>query len=248
MDSPFYGPRLKMKQSGRHLECLRKVLADYAARVRFGFQKSELPESNLTEWTLVFSEPPPDDVAPLVGDSIHNLRSALDLMICEVARLRDQGTDHLAFPFSKDEQQLDKQIRERDIARLGSDIVELVKAEKPYPEGNRALSGLHVLDIMDKHQMIIPAYEAAPFGNIRMGSLSIFPGGVMHMMPGGSITLARGNTLSFKQQGEVTAIFPNISPFPRAPVIEVLNGLTGTVAGVIDRFEAHLREGTWPSA
>jgi hypothetical protein len=71
-------------------------------------------------------------------------------MICDVARLKGQDTDHLAFPFASDEQRLEKEIKNRDIPRLGSDIVNLVKAEKPYPAGNRALSGLHELDIMDK--------------------------------------------------------------------------------------------------
>jgi hypothetical protein len=207
MATPFPGPHLKVKQSQKHIECLKQVLAAYAGRVKFGFRKADIPETDLVSWTLVFSEPPPDDVSPLIGDSIHNLRSALDLMICDVARLRGEDTDHLAFPFAKDEQRLDKEIKNRDIARLGNDIVDLVKAEKPYPEGNRALSGLHELDIMDKHHMILPAYEAAPFGDIQMGPISIFLGGVMHMMPGGSITLARGNRLAFKQQGDVTAIF-----------------------------------------
>jgi hypothetical protein len=77
-----------------------------------------------------------------------------------------------------------------------------------------------------------------------MGSMSIFTGGVMHMMPGASITLARGNRLSFKHQGEVTAIFPNISPFPRVPVLDVLNDLTKLVTEVIDRFSAHIGERT----
>jgi hypothetical protein len=242
MTSPFSGPLLKVKQSQKHIQCLKKALASYAARVKFGFRKADIPETDLVSWTLLFSEPPPEDVSPLIGDSVHNLRSALDLMICDVARLRDEATDFLAFPFAKDEQRSDKEIKNREIARLGNDIVDLVKAEKPYPEGNRALSGLHELDITDKHHMILPAYEAAPFGDIQMGPLSIFPGGVMHMMLGGSITLARGNRLTFKQQGEVTAIFPNVSPFPRAPVVEVLDDLAKLVTEIIDRFSAHLSE------
>jgi hypothetical protein len=240
MATPFPGPHLKVKQSQKHIECLNRLLADYGARVKFGFRKAE--ETDLVSWTLVFSEPPPEDVSPLIGDSIHNLRSALDLMICDVARLRAETTDHLAFPFAKDEERLDKEIKKREIARLGNDIIDLVKAEKPYPEGNRALIGLHELDILDKHHMILPAYEAAPFGDIQMRPLSIFPGSVMHMMPGGSITLARGNRLTFKQQGEVTAIFPDLSPFPRAPVVEVLEYLAKLVSEIIDRFSAHLSE------
>lgn len=244
MAIPFPGPHLKVKQAQKHTECLKRVLTAYAARVKFGFRKADIPETDLVSWTFVFSEPPPEDVSPLIGDAIHNLRSALDLMICDVARLRGEGIDRLAFPFASEEQRLDKEIKNRDIARLGNDIVDLVKAEKPYPEGNKALSGLHELDIMDKHHMILTAYEAAPFGDIQMGPMSIFPGGIMHMMPGGSITLARGNRLAFKQQGEVTAIFPNVSPFPRAPVLDVLNDLTKLVTEVIDRFSAHIGERT----
>ena len=150
MATPFPGPHLKVKQSQKHIGCLNEVLAAYAARVKFGFRKADIPETDLVSWTFVFSEPPPEDVGPLIGDAIHNLRSALDLMICDVARLKGQDTDHLAFPFASDEQRLEKEIKNRDIPRLGSDIVNLVKAEKPYPAGNRALSGLHELDIMDK--------------------------------------------------------------------------------------------------
>jgi hypothetical protein len=193
------------------------VLASYAARVKFGFRKEDIPETDLVSWTLLFSEPPPEDVSLLIGDSVHNLRSALDLMICDVARLRDEATDHLAFPFAKDEQRLDKAIKDREIARPGNDIVDLVKAEKPYPEGNRALSGLHELDITDKHHMILPAYEAAPFGDIKMGALSIFLGGVMHMMPGGSITLARGNRLNSSSKAKSLRSFRTCHHFRERP-------------------------------
>ena len=42
----------------------------------------------------------------------------------------------------------------------GESVVAEVRKIKPYPEGNRLLSALHLLDIADKHKIIVPTISS----------------------------------------------------------------------------------------
>ena len=95
-------------------------------------------------------------LAPIIGDAVHNLRSALDILACDLAKLNGQSDDGVYFPFAKSESELDRQIAGRRFDRAGPAAVAELKALRPYKGGNTLLRGVHDLDIQDKHQFIIP--------------------------------------------------------------------------------------------
>ncbi len=104
----------------------------------------------------------PAGVPLMIGDVVHNLRSALDLMMYEMVALTGTPpSDNLYFPFRSTAKRLEEAVRDPEVQRLGPSVINLIVNEiKPYPEsagGNGRLYALHQLDIMDKHKLLIPA-------------------------------------------------------------------------------------------
>lgn len=91
----------------------------------------------------------------IVGDAVHNLRAALDLMSSELAHLNGEDRNRIKFPFGTSAAGLETQIKDKRFTLAGSDAVDLLRRIAPYHGGNQALRNLHDLDIQDKHTALI---------------------------------------------------------------------------------------------
>jgi hypothetical protein len=109
---------------------------------------------------------PPEHLGAIIGDIVHNLRSALDLAACDMVRAaegKEANVERVYFPFCRSAEDLDRMIRVRDFHRAGDQAVELLRGLKPYHGGNAALRAIHDLDIQDKHTSLILAITSASF-------------------------------------------------------------------------------------
>jgi len=152
------GPLLKLRRAGRFRAELDELVNRHFDKVEIDAVELS-KDGRITTWKVRF-KPLPDDIPGTIGDLIHNLRSALDQQICAIARRRGLDDEHFAFPFSKDAESINKEIKNRRVDSLGPEAVRLIAALKPYPGGNELLYGLHRLDIADKHRLIIPVQQA----------------------------------------------------------------------------------------
>jgi hypothetical protein len=113
----------------------------------------------------------PLDFAAIIGDAIHNLRTSLDLLACELVRANGQSDKDVHFPFAESAAELPVAIRKRFMHRAKPDVVALIEKVQPYTGGNHSLRAIHDLDIMD---MIgapdVPGYETPP--NHRFGPIT----------------------------------------------------------------------------
>ncbi|MYZ50330.1 hypothetical protein [Propylenella binzhouense] len=107
-------------------------------------------------WRARIAESPPTEMSPVIGDILHNLRSALDLMACDAVRLAGKSDKGTYFPFSNTAAELPEQIRRKNFDRAGSRAVRLLKQIRPHRNGNEGLRALHDLSNQDKHQMVVP--------------------------------------------------------------------------------------------
>lgn len=155
---PLIGPFLKLHRAHEHYDRLVDVVTQYGARATLVPVEVEAKDSKVT-WQMQLSESPPGIIPLLIGDVIHNLRSALDILICDVARLRDLGKRQFKFPFAESEAKLLKILKDEH-KRIGDDVCDAILALQPYTGGNPLLRGLHDLDIIDKHRLILPVYFA----------------------------------------------------------------------------------------
>lgn len=155
----FPGPYAKTKRARKHIKDLLEEIKNYKSSdpIRFNCKIENLENGDVC-WHVEFSQAPiPHEVGAIIGDAIHNLRSALDLMSSDLAKLNNQRSDNVYFPFGKDQEHFENTIKQKNFHKTGNDAVELLRSFSPYNGGNDALRALHDLDIQDKHTDLIPA-------------------------------------------------------------------------------------------
>jgi hypothetical protein len=102
------GVRLKLDRAASHIDAIRDKALAFTGREPppFGFRVEERELSDeVVEYTLyaVVREQPPRDFAPMIGDAIHNIRSALDHLVYELVPANLRDTVRTQFPiFTKE--------------------------------------------------------------------------------------------------------------------------------------------------
>ena len=155
----------------------------------------------------------------IVGDCIHNLRTALDLMASELARLNNKGDKHVYFPFAESEALFPTAIRSKCFHKCGQDAVDLIKTFAPYKGGNKHLRALHDLDIADKHTALMLTAASQDFEIDE--ELTVFPNACTRL----------GLKLKSCQ-----FIFPNDGLLGGSLLIETLEKLVKLVNGIVEAF------------
>lgn len=153
---PFIGPEMKVRRAKRHVEMLRNVWANFVASHPIRVRMWESDRGSQHE--IVCREPLPDEVPLIIGDTVHNIRSALDLLANDLLRRPDEKAPDVRFPFCRDESDFGEMERRARFHRAPADLRAMIKALRPW-EGK--LRAIHELDIVDKHRMIIPTFAFA---------------------------------------------------------------------------------------
>jgi hypothetical protein len=94
------------------------------------------------------------NILTTTGDTIHNLRSALDHLAYQLVLVGSPGVEpsrQVEFPIAKDEASY-KADKPRKVKGMRSDAVEAIDALKPYHGGTEAFWRIHELDNIDKHR------------------------------------------------------------------------------------------------
>ena len=146
---PFRAVDIKMKRAQHHLAELEATVQAYIATEPAKFETIVSGLIFRFEFNIRGA---PDAVSAIMGDIIHNLRTSLDLLACELCH-----DERASFPFSKREETLDATIKSTRFDKAGDAAVKLLRECKPYIGGNVALRAIHDLDIQDKHRGIIAA-------------------------------------------------------------------------------------------
>ncbi|WP_439543703.1 hypothetical protein [Hyphomicrobium sp.] len=177
--SKFIASHLKVKRAESHLEELRRGVEAYLAlnpvvlvwesclwSERFaGLYSSDFAIAALVSRVRI---PVPEEMAPIVGDIVHNLRSALDIMMCEIVRDADPSVDvtRTCFPFwegGKGRRSREYALEKSQAHRAGENVLSLIEASQPFKGGASRLYALSQLDNMDKHRALIPTMNGAKY-------------------------------------------------------------------------------------
>ena len=153
MGEPFGASYLKIARARRHLQELESLVNAYLANEPADIASSI--EGNKVVWNVKKLEPVPIAASAIAGDIFHNLRSALDLMACELCGPPGKPDPDVRFPFCANESEMDRMIKSRGFDKAGEAAVRLLKEHRPYAGGNAALRAIHDLNIRDKHKMLI---------------------------------------------------------------------------------------------
>jgi hypothetical protein len=161
MQISFRGSRLKVKRAYKHIEELETWFHDLVqSNINTAMSyKDRNPGSE--SYTINIQRPVgfSGDVAPIVGDAVHNLRAALDHIATAIVIAGREDDPALAyFPLYDSRQSLVKSPEYRLIERAAPNLaLEIADVVKPYKTGGDSRFGsLNRLDRRDKHRLFIP--------------------------------------------------------------------------------------------
>jgi hypothetical protein len=236
---PFLGPKLKIERAVRHINELQAVVKAFLARDPHPVIVEDDEERKTRTVRVRMGETVPVEVSLIAGDAIHNLRSALDIMICDIAAMFGDHARRARFPFARDANELETPIKEK-VKRFGvaEDVIELIRALKPYDGGNRALRGLHQLNVIDKHQLIVAAADKIVISHCGIQG----PSGTFYARRIGDGFAAVVDLEPVRdQKADVTVqiAFGN-GPFQGEPIVPTLLQLAQLVSGIVETFQTYL--------
>lgn len=99
------------------------------------------------------------EMSLVIGDAIHNLRASLDHAWLVVAQRIDPAIvgKYTRFPIAETRQDLEAKLKGKNIHISAPGVFDVITAQiKSYGGGNDTLWTLHDLDIIDKHQLLLP--------------------------------------------------------------------------------------------
>jgi hypothetical protein len=154
---PFDAPHLKIRRARKHIGDLTTEIQAYLGRVPFWLEiQQDAAFANGRKWRAHVREQIPLDFAAIIGDVIHNLRTALDLTAGELAMRRGESADDVYFPVTSKPSEFYDLITDKNFHRAGSNAIALLRTYEPYRGVNNPLRAIHDLDVMDRHQMLLP--------------------------------------------------------------------------------------------
>lgn len=154
--------RLKLHRAEKHAKELVETMRDFwntnPARI------DHRVEGEKHDFVLRIPTPPPlDAVSLIVGDVLHNLRAALDHLVCQLV-LRNGQTPgrHTYFPLCSDEKAFHtvSSTKKGPLHGIHPKAKDAIGGLRPWQGGNEALFVLHHLDIQDKHQLPLATHLA----------------------------------------------------------------------------------------
>jgi hypothetical protein len=241
----FRSAILKVERANRHIDEFNSIVAAYQAE-KFYDIWADTDAKGATKFFIGPIKPFPHTLPLIVGDIVHNLKSALDHTFTAIVGDALPMDDRM-FPFCKNRpSDITKSARFNAIEKAipGSAGFILDKVQ-PYEGGAGGLYGLHRLDRIDKHNELIVTANAAS-----IGSLVIFADkdavlgwrNVLFNVEQTTQIFGWNYAAQFKVQHDFKASvlvrFGQALPFGNEPVVPTLVNLSQRVGEIIETFAA----------
>ena len=162
---PLDGAWAKLDRAKHHISDLIQQKTAFLDSNPYDVTPEYYTEKDMTVYFLDHFTAVPMELPLIIGDAVHNLRSALDLAAWSAYRVdhKDEGR-HIYFPISSDPAVYSTESA-RKLRGVNRAFQEAVASFKPYRGGNDLLFGLHKLDLTDKHQLpVTPVTCVAKIG------------------------------------------------------------------------------------
>lgn len=155
------GPALKIERAKQHINDLQGQINTYLATNPMKLVVRQDGRAAVKSLSIKQEQPIPLALSAVLGDAVHNLRASLDLFAYHLIGHLGASEQGVHFPFAWKPEKVRETIRSRQIHLAGEHVADAVAELDFYLGGNPLLSGLHLLDIADKHRLIIPVGRVA---------------------------------------------------------------------------------------
>jgi hypothetical protein len=167
--------RVKIERAKEHIRDLEVEVRSFLMTNPYIVGPKRNPQTRQLIYYLVSVRDTSPRISAIIGDVIHNLRSALDHLAYQLV-LVGGGTPskQTYFPISEDAAKY-KTERPGKVKGMRPDAIKAIDAIKPYGGGNDLLWRLHRLDNVDKHRLLITcgsAYNSVNIGPMMHRSIS----------------------------------------------------------------------------
>ena len=244
----FSGPNLKIERAERHIAEVEKLLELYISENLRIFTNRRWQHQAIKQGRAIADVKPHKHLPTALGDAIHNLRSSLDHAYCILIRTNGHTvTRNSYFPFDRTDWGRAQERIERESKNghgPSAAVVDFIRDEaQPYPGGKHRLLDLHLLDIADKHQRILPTSVGTYFRNIETtdpkSGEKIRHGHLAGWESGDSNFQFRG--VYVKVESDLTnafdVTFGRGQPLTGQPILKTLQAISNSVTEIVGGLE-----------
>jgi hypothetical protein len=242
----------KLERAEHHINDLSRNIDAFLAERPFKVIAHYHRKAGKIAYRVKADKPIPPTFSLILGDAIHNLRSALDVMLYALAHERSAAPTNIQFPFPRRETDdaLTGAIDSGQVKFAGEKVVEAIRRLDPRPSKNPMLSGIHALDIRDKHRLAIlsrgiPNFSANALGVLLEKHTTVRltgPGSLLMAAPDDKDILVIRRDFVLKHNSEEEAevqpafviTFGKGQPFENKIVLEILRNAGRAVRGALD--------------
>jgi hypothetical protein len=248
----FVHSRRKVERAAEHIRDLNELLNTFIKSDFYAVTVKEYKGRNVICLDIDKTGLDKIRAAIIVGDALHNLRSALDILYYQAFNGTTAKADKWTrFPIFEERDKLISGIngglKEKGLAddssalKIRDCVVDVVKA---YQAGNFPLWALHEMNILDKHQLLIELFDVMRFTDISLKDereeIFLADRQPYYTEETYQFKIERSGRLTVHDKGRAAvAIAFNVGfPYQGESIIQALDKITKSVSGTIDAFDA----------
>ncbi|SEB85237.1 hypothetical protein SAMN05444161_0008 [Rhizobiales bacterium GAS191] len=255
--APLIGVRVKMERAKEHFDELAAAIQAFKSQVPYEFVIDTLSRTGYDVYRYRERQAVPIKWGAILGDCIHNLRSALDILAHDAVRESgNQPTNGTAFPICPDQAAFQ---RHTGINLASAAARQLAESFNPHMKGNDEwkddLYRLHLIDIVDKHRLLIPVAAAKTYDHVQSSASA-------SMSLNLALVTSIRKCIKLLKDGDEVAAYPSTSPpihvepifdiafgvdqvFDGEAVVPTLTALFNLTDEIIARFAGSILRVPW---
>jgi hypothetical protein len=241
------GVRLKVERAKKHIIDLEMAVSGFCQSKPYAIGVKPHRVSEIDNVTLFVEglQDIPSHIPLILGDAVHNLRSALDHLAGQlVLGNGETPTRDTEFPICDPAKEYTSAFAKRKVKGMSVGAKELIREMQPRNSGDHTLWNLHSLDIADKHRLLITAQLASQDWGVNAsgsGHYFWFNRLSFALVIGEEITnLPRATYAGQKHEDFQLALdiaFGQSEIVRGEPVLGTLNQIEEFTSGVVSKFE-----------
>jgi hypothetical protein len=240
------GVRLKIERAKRHISDLDVRIRAFCDSEPYTLGINQKLQIRHVALYVSDINPIPDDVPLIIGDAVHNLRSALDHLAWQLVESGGGTPDrNTYFPICKSPQHYTSAISKGGMNAIAPGAIQIIAALQPHGTKDDTLWHIHELDRWDKHRLVLTTATA-------LNKWSIIARGQEIGWPEPAIPLKRGHEIvnvpadTYHRTGHknfklgIDIAFGESEVVAGKSVLETLNHMADFVDVVVTQIEPFL--------
>lgn len=242
------GVLLKIERAKQHIADLDVAIRSFCNSDPYTLRIKEKPEIQHVALYVDSVSPLPDEIALIVGDAVHNLRSAFDHLAWQLVEAGG-GTPnhHTYFPICETPHQFASAIGQGEINKMRAGANEVIEALQLYASGDRTIWNLNALDRIDKHRLVLTVTTFLNAWGINIEHLKqVIWFGERPVVLETGYEIVNVPALTYHRQGHknfklgLDVAFGQSEVVAGKPVLETLTGMADLVSSLMPQFQPFL--------